>query len=55
MLTIKKLVAALESIRSYTTMQRMTEEAKLSYIFVVANETLKETAPEIETIKREAS
>jgi hypothetical protein len=55
MLTISKRTTALDSIRWYSKTDTMTTDAKLGYIYVLANETLKETAPEIEIIMREAS
>jgi hypothetical protein len=55
MLTINKLTTPLDSIRWYSKTDTMTADAKLGMIYVAANETLKETAPEIDTIMREAS
>jgi hypothetical protein len=51
MLTINKLTKALESIRE----ESARENCTVGLIYVIANETLKETAPEIENIKANAS
>jgi hypothetical protein len=53
MLTINKLTAALEAIRTYIDCKAPTDAAKLGLIYVIANETLIETAPEIGAIKAE--
>jgi hypothetical protein len=54
MLTINKLTAALSAIRSTANNSHTTPDANLNLIYVIASETLKETAEEIEIIKREA-
>jgi hypothetical protein len=55
MLTINKLTRALDSIRSIVYSKNwLNDSAKLDTIYVIANETLDETAPEIEKIKADA-
>jgi hypothetical protein len=51
--TIAKLTKALAGIRDFVYTKNADDHAKLNLIFVIANETLNEVAPEIERIKVE--
>lgn len=51
MLTINKLTSALKAIKTETT----NEKPNVGLIYVIANETLKETAPEIDNIKTQSA
>ena len=51
MTTINKLIKALNAIR----MESERTNCNLGLIYVIANETLKETAPEIENIETNAT
>ena len=53
MLTINKMTRALNGILSCANNTHTTPQANLGVIWVIANETLKEVAPEIEQIKAE--
>jgi hypothetical protein len=58
MLTINKLVKALTAVRSASDSDKKSyrsPEANLGLIWVIANETLKEVAPEIENIMETAT
>jgi hypothetical protein len=55
MLTINTLTKALKAIVMATENEELTPVAKVGIVHVIASGTLRDTADEIETIKREAS
>ena len=54
MTTINKLQDALKSIAATVDCKKLTVAARIGLVYVIANETIRECAPEIETIKRDA-